>query len=109
MSWSEGELRVLRLDALDERYRRYRLVVSADEQAMARSLARYGQVSPVVVCVQEEASVLLDGFKRLGAARRLRGFDVLTARRIEVDDRRAKAAVFTLNQMNRRPQEWEEA
>jgi ParB-like chromosome segregation protein Spo0J len=62
-----------------------------------------------VVCVQEEASVLLDGFKRLGAARRLRGFDVLTARRIEVDDRRAKAAVFTLNQMNRRPQEWEEA
>lgn len=109
MSWPEGELRALRLDVLDERYRRYRLVLSADEQAMARSLARYGQVSPIVVCVQEEVSVLLDGFKRLGAARRLRGFDVLTARRIEVDERRAKAAVFTLNQMNRRPQEWEEA
>ena len=59
MSWPEGELRALRLDVLDERYRRYRLVLSSDEQAMARSLARYGQVSPIVVCVQEEVSVLL--------------------------------------------------
>jgi hypothetical protein len=94
---------------LDERYRQYRLVLSVDEQAMARSLARYGQVSPIVVCLREEAAVLLDGSKRLSAARRLRGFGTLLARRIEVDGRSAKAAAFTLNQMNRRPQEWEEA
>jgi hypothetical protein len=104
-AWPLGELRELPLEALDERYRRYRLVLSADEQAMARSLARYGQVSPIVVCVREEAAVLLDGFKRLQAARWLRGFALLWARRIEVDERSAKAAVFALNQMNRRPQE----
>jgi len=109
MNWPPGELRPLALESLDECYRRYRLVLSSDEQAMARSLARYGQVSPVVVCVRDETAVLLDGFKRLQAARRLRGFGALLARRIEVDERGAKAAVFTLNQMNRRPQEWEEA
>lgn len=107
--WPAGELRALSLETLDERYRRYRLALSVDEQAMARSLARYGQVSPIVVCLHGEAAVLLDGFKRLSAARRLRGFPALLARRIEVDERSAKAAAFTLNQMNRRPQEWEEA
>jgi ParB family transcriptional regulator, chromosome partitioning protein len=108
-AWAPGELRELPLDALDERYRRYRLTLSADEQAMARSLARYGQISPLVVCLREEVVVLLDGFKRLQAARRLRGFGTLLARRIEVDERSAKAAVLTLNQVNRRPLEWEEA
>jgi ParB-like chromosome segregation protein Spo0J len=108
-AWPTGELRALSLETLDERYRRYRLALSVDEQAMARSLARYGQVSPIVVCLRDEAAVLLDGFKRLSAARRLRGFGTLLARRIEVDERSAKAAAFTLNQMNRRPQEWEEA
>jgi ParB-like chromosome segregation protein Spo0J len=108
-AWPPDELRELPIGTLDERYRRYRLVLSADEQAMARSLARYGQVSPIVVCLRDETAVVLDGFKRLQAARRLRGFGALWARRIEVDERSAKAAVFTLNQMNRRPQEWEEA
>jgi len=39
------------------------------EEAMGRSLRRYGQVSPVVVCLRAEIPVLIDGFKRLAAAR----------------------------------------
>ena len=38
---------------------------------MARSLERYGQLSPVVVCRRQERYELIDGFKRLGAARGL--------------------------------------
>jgi hypothetical protein len=66
-------------------------------------------VSPIVVCLREGRAVLLDGFKRAQAARRLRGFETLLARPIEVDERGAKASLFALNQVNRRPHEWEEA
>ena len=33
---------------------------------MAKSLERYGQLSPVVVCRRGERYELVDGFKRLG-------------------------------------------
>jgi ParB-like chromosome segregation protein Spo0J len=72
-TWPDDELRALPLEALDERYRRYRLSVPEAERAMAGSLRRYGQMSPVVVCLREERAVLVDGFKRLTAARSLRG------------------------------------
>ena len=32
---------------------------------MAQSLERYGQVSPIVICLHEDDYVLIDGFKRL--------------------------------------------
>jgi len=108
-SWSKGEIQTLALEAMDERYSRYRLQSAADEQAMLDSLRRFGQISPVVVCLQQENLVLIDGFKRLRAARRLRGFLTLRARRIELDERRAKAALFLLNQTGRRTDLWEEA
>ena len=34
---------------------------------MAKSLERYGQLSPVVVCRPNDRYELIDGFKRLGA------------------------------------------
>jgi hypothetical protein len=52
------------LDAFQLRYRRYRLPDAEAETAMARSLERYGQVAPVVVCLREETPEVLDGFKR---------------------------------------------
>ena len=68
-SWAEDELRALPLEAFDERYRRYRLPDAAAEAAMAGSLGRYGQLSPLAVCLREERPEVLDGFKRVAAAR----------------------------------------
>jgi hypothetical protein len=66
-SLPDGELQVVSLETIDERLSRYRLRVAADESAMLQSLKRFGQISPVVVTVHEERTVLIDGFKRLRA------------------------------------------
>jgi hypothetical protein len=97
------------LEEIDVRYGRYRLSALEAEEAMGRSLRRYGQIAPVVVCLREEMPVLVDGFKRLAAARGLKGFGMLSARRIEVDERGAKAAMYGLNRVGRHFGELEEA
>ena len=66
--WTEGEIRWIALDAIGERYRRYRLPDAAAEAAMAGSLGRYGQLSPLAVCLREERPEVLDGFKRVAAS-----------------------------------------
>src|SRR5208337_3955711 len=75
---------------------------------MAGSFQRYGQLTPVVVCLREEMHEVLDGFKRLAAARAI-GLKTLSTRLLKADERVAKAAIHRLNQTGRRPQEWEEA
>jgi len=107
--WPVESYRTLRLEEIDVRYARYRLSVLEAEEAMARSLRRYGQLSPVVVCLRDEVPALVDGFKRLAAARGLKGFGTLLARRIEVDERNAKAAMYGLNRIGRHFGELEEA
>lgn len=106
---TEDEVRPLSLERIDERLRRYRLAQPKREQTMAESLERYGQLSPVVVCIHEEEYVLIDGFKRLRAARTLRGMTHLIARRLEVDEQGAKAAIYNLNRIGQRPMELEES
>jgi hypothetical protein len=65
------------------------------EEAMAQSLARWGQLAPVVVCWREEQWQVVDGFKRLAAARVL-DWPSLLVRRLETDDERTvKAAVYS--------------
>jgi ParB-like chromosome segregation protein Spo0J len=108
-SWPAGEIRLLALAELGEAYRRYRLAAPEAEAAMARSLRRYGQLAPLVICLREERAEVLDGFKRLAAARTLPGFAHLSVRRVELDERGAKAAIYGLNCVGRRPQELEEA
>jgi hypothetical protein len=66
-------IELLPLEVIDARLQRYRLQIVAAERLMARSLEHYGQLSPIVVCRQEESHVLIDGFKRLRAARKLIG------------------------------------
>ena len=66
-----GDVRFLALDQLGQHYRRYRLPDPDAEAAMAGSFRRYGQLTPVVVCLREETHEVLDGFKRLAAARAL--------------------------------------
>ncbi len=107
--WASDQVRQLALETLDERLQRYRLVQPKLERQMAQSLRDYGQVSPIVVCQLEGAMVLVDGFKRVRAARSLKGLSDLHARRLEVDEPGAKAAVFNLNRIVGRPVELEEA
>lgn len=107
---SEEDLHMLALSAFDERLSRYRLQNRQAEQLMMASLQRYGQLSPIVVCPeQDERWLLIDGFKRLRAARQLKGHDQLLARRIELDEAGAKAALYNLNCHTSRPQELEES
>jgi ParB/RepB/Spo0J family partition protein len=106
--WHAGEICSLSLTQLGQRYRRYRLPDPDDETAMVGSVRRYGQLTPLVVCRREETYEVLDGFKRLAAARTL-GLSAVGARLLDVDERQAKAAIFGLNQTGRRTQEWEEA
>ena len=101
--------RLLALDSLDERLQRYRLIQPKLERQMTQSLKDYGQVSPIIVCLLEGETVLVDGFKRLRAARALKGFNHLSARLLEVDEQAAKAALFNLNRVVGRPVELEEA
>ena len=109
LCWASGELLQLKREEIGEYYGRYRLHVPEAERAMARSLKRYGQLSPVVVCRRQERYELIDGFKRLGAARGLAGMEHLSARLLEADERSAKAAIYGLNRAGGRTRELEEA
>ena len=108
-AWIGDEIRQLAIESLDERLQRYRLVQPKLERQMSQSLRDYGQVSPVVVCRLEGLAVLVDGFKRLHAARSLKGLTHLSARLLEADEQGAKAAIFNLNRVSGRPVELEEA
>ena len=107
--YQSGHLTPLRLDELGDHFRRYRLRVPQAVQAMAQSLRRWGQCAPIVATLREEKPQVLDGFTRWEAASQVRGMTTLSVRLIDVDDRRAKAAIYGLNQTGRRPHELEEA
>ena len=58
---------------------------------MAASLGRYGQLSPLAVCLREERPEVLDGFKRVAAGRTLPTVSALQAKLVVVDEPTAKA------------------
>jgi ParB-like chromosome segregation protein Spo0J len=107
--WADENLLELECKEIGEHYGRYRLHLPEAERAMARSLERYGQLSPVVVCRRQGRYELIDGFKRLGAARGLARLSHLWARLMEADERTAKAAIYGLNSAGGRTRELEEA
>lgn len=109
LRWSSEKLLELKPDEIGEHYGRYRLHVPEAERAMAKSLERYGQLSPIVVCRRNERYELVDGFKRLGAVRHLSQLDRLFARLMEADERTVKAAIYGLNRAGGRTRELEEA
>jgi len=109
LRWADENVRELECREISEQYGRYRLHLPEAEQAMARSLERYGQLSPIVVCRRQERYELIDGFKRLGAARTLAHLSRLSARLLEADERTAKAAIYGLNRAGGRTRELEEA
>lgn len=109
LRWASDDPLHLKREEIGESYGRYRLYVPEAERAMARSLERYGQLSPIVVCRRQDRYELIDGFKRLGAARSLAAMDSLSARLMEADERAAKAAIYGLNRAGGRTRELEEA
>ena len=104
-----GQVAAFRFDELGDQFRRYRLRVPQAVQTMTQSLRRWGQCAPIVATMRQEKPQVLDGFTRWEAAPQVRGMTTLLVRLIEVDDRRAKAAIYGLNQTGRRPYELEEA
>jgi ParB/RepB/Spo0J family partition protein len=109
LRWANENLLQLKPEDIGEHYGRYRLHVPEAERAMAKSLKRYGQLSPVVVCRRENRYELIDGFKRLGAVRHLTQIEHLSARLMEADERTVKAAIYGLNRAGGRTRELEEA
>ena len=107
--WTEGEIRWIALEAIGEHYRRYRLPDTAAEAAMASSLGRYGQLSPLAVCLRQQRPEVLDGFKRVAASRTLPAVTSLQARLVVVDEPTAKAIILGLNGIGGRMKELEEA
>ena len=109
MDWEHGVVQPVPLERLGQRYRRYRLADPSAEEAMAGSLRRWGQLSPVVACVRGNDLELLDGFKRWSAARQASGMSSLSVRVVELDEPLAKAAILGLNRGQRAARELEEA
>lgn len=99
----------LGLADIGEHFARYRLRSTAAERVLQASLVRYGQVSPVVVFRWRGRYELIDGFKRLSAARSVSERTSLCARVIEADERTAKAAIYGLNRASGKTSELEEA
>jgi ParB/RepB/Spo0J family partition protein len=101
-------VRAVSVAALGQRYRCYRLADPEAEEAMAGSLRRWGQASPVVACDREGSLEIVDGFKRWAAAPAC-GWTTLSVRVVALDERLAKAAILGLNSLQRPTRELEEA
>ena len=94
---------------IGERFASLRIADPSAERAVLRSLQKYGQLTPVVICrIAPGEHELLDGFKRLRAARQL-GYGELIARTLEVSLRACKAAMLQLNRVGRAISGMEEA
>jgi len=94
---------------IGERFAPLRIANPVAEQAMLRSMVKYGQQTPVVVCrIADGNPELLDGFKRLRVGRQL-GIKELTVRTLDVGLRACKAAMLLLNRVGRPITSMEEA
>lgn len=81
---------------LDERLSAFRLREPRAVETMAASLGRFGQLSPLVVFDDGDGIQVIDGFKRLHAARRLQ-WPKLEVRHCDVDVAEAKVQLAILH------------
>ena len=105
---SEDDLRTLPTALLDERYAELRLPQPGMERAMASSMRRYGQIAPVVGCERGPAIALVDGFKRLHAARQI-DLEALVVKVLPLTERAAVAALYGMNRQSHGLADIEEA
>lgn len=86
------------IEAIGTQYGRLRIIRPAAEMVMVKSIKKYGQLSPIVVCpAQDDRYELIDGFKRLRAAGKVKGINVLKAKLLNVGSHACKAAMLQLN------------
>jgi len=84
-------------DDIGDRYGNLRLVNPGAYAAMERSIAQYGQVTPVVVGQPAGSKYeMVDGFKRYRASKKL-GLKSLSCRVLKGKDRALKSAMLYLN------------
>lgn len=82
---------------IGERYADLRIIQPQAESAMERSLRLYGQMTPVIIgCAEDSSYEMVDGFKRLRAARKLE-LNTLYARIFPGGTRAMKAAIIHFN------------
>jgi ParB-like chromosome segregation protein Spo0J len=98
----------LEIGSLDERYARLRIVQPAAQRAVHDSMRRLGQLMPIVACERQAVFAVVDGFKRVAAARAL-GLGALRARGMPFGEAAAIAAVITFNRHGRGLSDLEEA
>lgn len=105
-----GDAQVIQatLDRFDERYGELRLVRPRAEAALCESMGQLGQLVPLVATERKGALAVVDGFKRLHAARRL-AFETLEVRLLELSEAAALAAVYGLNRLGRSISDFEQA
>lgn len=104
----EERMEVTTPDRLDERYARLRIVRPQQERALADSLRRLGQLMPLVVCERDAALAVVDGFKRLHAARAI-GMPTLRVHVVALEEPAALGAMMSLNHAGRGLCDLEEA
>ena len=109
-AWRGEEIVDLSLGRIDTSYGVFRLVCPRADAVMERSVAHYGQLTPVVVGRSAERSryELVDGFKRIRAFRKL-GFKEVKVRILPGSERVLKAAIVHLNHQVRSISDMEEA
>lgn len=91
-----GERRAVAITALGERLSVLRVCDAGQLSSMRGSLERYGQLMPITLFVQDTQLEVLDGFKRVRAARAL-GWQELIA---QVDEMNAVEAKLRLREMH---------
>jgi ParB/RepB/Spo0J family partition protein len=92
-----GDFIELSTGEIGERYGNLRLVNPGSYAAMERSIAQYGQITPVVVGQPTGSKYeMVDGFKRYRASKKL-GLKNLSCRVLKGKDRALKSAMLYLN------------
>ncbi len=102
------DITALRLDLLSLEFARLRLVRPELIKSMEQSLAKFGQLSPLIVRQGKTSFEIIDGFKRYHAAMAL-GWASLEATLFQVSRRAATAMILTYNRDNHALTDYEEA
>jgi ParB/RepB/Spo0J family partition protein len=92
----DGLIEDIAVSKMGERYGALRIVSPRADDAMVKSMRKYGQMSPVVCVMTGGVYELIDGFKRLRACRHIKK-EMLKARILKATERVCKAAIIQLN------------
>jgi ParB/RepB/Spo0J family partition protein len=97
------------LSKIRELYGQFRIVNPSSDLCLLKSMEKYGQLAPVVVCrAKDDEYELIDGFKRFRAARKLNK-ECIKARVLDIGPHAGKAAILQLNWASKSISNLEEA